>query len=448
VKCPICKRYFESKKKVLLHMNERHASQIPPNMTAALYYYALNHGGDTTGKCRICNDPTNFDELTGRVKVLCKNPKCKEQFAKIAQQNNIKKFGVPHLLNDQTHQMMMLSKRRISGTYMWSDAITKIPYVGSYERRFLEFLDNFLSFDPSTIYSPCPIVVYYGYDGETLTHSPDFYIDILDLIVEIKHGGDNPNTHPKIQSVDVKKDSAKELAVRVNTDHNYIKITDNDFRPFLKLLFKLTENEQSGTKERLFIINESAEQIGQPGLLTEADDSLDMWMNMMDDDLTERIFHEKELPDLYFQFFGEITRTVVDEQISQTFLGPIDIAITLEDSFDNMIRYIDGCFQYVSKEDSDTLTKKWITTYKYIGELDLTDEINYIQKAVKDKTHFDYVNEINAYVSTLQRLFDTKSNYTLLDITLNSDLAKYRKVTQAEAKINDVDEDLLSLIQT
>ena len=257
MKCPICKRNFGLKIDVIKHINVRHYDVLPKNMSPSKYYYSLNHGGETSGKCRICNDPTNFDEITGRAKILCLNPKCKEKFAEIARENNTKKFGVPYLTRLQSHQMKMLSKRKISGEYQWSNNINKIPYVGSYERRFLEFLDNMLDFDPTTIYSPCPFDVYYEYEGELLTHTPDFYIDILDLIIEIKHGGKNPNMHPKFQAVDVIKDQLKEKAIKEKTTHNYIKLTDNDFHSFMKIMFQLVEDKQFEEKSRRIIINES-----------------------------------------------------------------------------------------------------------------------------------------------------------------------------------------------
>lgn len=256
MKCPVCRKSFQYKKDVVHHLQIRHRTDIPKDMSPAKYLFSRLHGGRTTGSCRICSNETMFDERTGRTKVFCENPKCKEAFAKIAQERNMKAFGVPHLLGNQQHQMFMLSRRKISGVYEWSDHRTKIPYVGSYERKFLEFMDTFLDFDPSTIHSPCPITVYYDYHGETLSHTPDFYIDILDLIVEIKHGGANPNTHPKIQAIDVEKDKAKEAAIQALTN-NYIKITDNDFEPLLKALFTLVEDQQYETKQRLFIINES-----------------------------------------------------------------------------------------------------------------------------------------------------------------------------------------------
>jgi len=259
LKCPLCEKKYQYKKDMIHHINIRHQRQLPENMSAAKFLFASTHGGRTTGSCRICGNETEFDEQIGRPAIFCKNPKCKETFAKIAQSRNIKKYGVPHLLNNQEHQMYMLSRRKISGEYLWSDGRTKVPYVGSYEKKLLEFLDNIVDINPKYIHSPCPFTIYYEYEGETHAYTPDFYIDILDLIIEVKHGGDNPNKHHKIQAVDVKKDKAKEEAVKNTTNHNYIKIVDNKFGPLLRAMFKLIEDKHFEDEKRLFVINESFE---------------------------------------------------------------------------------------------------------------------------------------------------------------------------------------------
>lgn len=441
-------------------MDARHFDQIPKEMSASKYYYALNHAGETTGKCRICNSPTEFDEPTGRVRVLCGSEKCKTAFSVMASERNMKKFGVPHLLNSQTHQMYMLSKRKISGEYLWSDGHTKIPYVGSYEKRFLEFLDNFLSFSPSTIHSPCPITIYYEYNGEMLSHTPDFYNDILDLIVEIKHGGDNPNTHPKIQAVDVAKDKAKEMAIRTTTTHNYIKITDNNFAPFIKLLFKLTENEQNGRKERYVVINENVLAglvIGygrvrdiqgqelmdlEPILydetpLLEAIDPMDVWMHDMTR-YANKMFGNDDSKGLFFHFFAHILPTGV---------GHVTITITLQDSFTNMIHYDGERFFYISKDKVNELKKTFLSTFRYNGDLDVTKEINTLKDMIKNKTVLKEPDDVNAIAHVFKILFDKKAHYTPMDIALSPDFVKYRELRRnkgMDGRNDDVD--LLSFV--
>lgn len=439
MKCPICNKYLTSKKDVLIHMDSSHFNQIPANMTAAKYYFALNHGGETTGKCRVCANPTDFDEVTGRTKVLCINPKCKETFAKIAQERNIKKFGVPHLLNDQDHQMKMLAHRKISGEYEWSDGTHKIPYVGSYERRFLEFLDNFLSFDPATIYSPCPFSIYYDFEGETLTHTPDFYIDILNLVVEIKHGGANPNTHPKIQKVDVAKDKAKENAIRNKTDYNYIKITDNDFHPFIKMLFTLTENIQQGQPVRQIMINESVDP--ELSHATVTGDPLDYWLNGVNNSASTLFGTDKAAPtDLYLHFFGEADGLTVTDVI---------IGITTSDSFQDMIYFEDESYKYMKAGMLKKIRPKFMCTYKYIGNFDIDKDVEKLQEMAKTKKKLKVLDNVEALVTVFRKTFDDKKRYTLLDIAMDPDFVKYRAVRKNRGMSADNDDsDLLSYVRT
>ena len=80
----------------------------------------------------------------------------------------------------------MLMGRKISGVYKWSDRINNFDYTGSYERDFLEFLDNQLEWtNPTDIMSPGP-TFHYEYNGADHFYIPDFYITSLDLIVEIQ----------------------------------------------------------------------------------------------------------------------------------------------------------------------------------------------------------------------------------------------------------------------
>lgn len=437
MKCPVCNKYFDKKYKVLQHMDSSHFNEIPEKMSAAKYYYALNHGGDTNGRCRVCSDPTEFDEATGLTKILCGKSKCKEASAKIARERSIKKFGVPHLLNNQDHQMKMLANRKISGVYDWSDGRGSVPYVGSYERRFLEFLDTFLSFDPATVFAPCPITIQYELDGEDHLHSPDYYIDIINAIVEIKHGGKNPNTHPKFQAVDIRKDQAKEKAIKDKTDYNYIKITDNDFGPFVKFLFEIIERKQTNNPKRLVVINESDMDVPiNTQLLTEAGDPLDMWLHDMEI-AGQKMMGTKDPDSMYLHFFGDVNKTMV---------GEIDIGITTKDNFDHMITFdIDShTFKYVTAHDLKEMKPSFICTYKYIGELSLAKDMDELIEAVKTKKKYNVLTDLDAIVKVFDATFDTKKHYTLLDIAMNPDFLKYKTVRRNKGITGHADDtDLL-----
>ena len=63
----------------------------------------------------------------------------------------IKVYGKETLLDDIDWQNdKMLANRKISGKYKWSDGTYK-TYVGSYEKKFLEFADKVMNIDSKDI---------------------------------------------------------------------------------------------------------------------------------------------------------------------------------------------------------------------------------------------------------------------------------------------------------
>lgn len=383
------------------HISIRHSRQLPENMSPAKYLFAMTHGGRTTGSCRICSNETPFDEQIGKPAIFCGNLKCKEAFAKIAQSRNIKKYGVPHLLNNQDHQMYMLSRRKISGEYLWSDGKTRIPYVGSYEKRLLQFLDNIIGINPKYIHAPCPFTIHYEFDGDTLSYTPDFYIDILDLIIEVKHGGDNPNRHHKIQSVDVKKDKAKEKAVRNTTNHNYIKITDNNFGPLLKAMFKLIEDRQFNEDKRLFVINESSKILETQTLAG---------ISPIVTGFVGREIDYKEKP-----FYITVYKDLEDEEYK--------IGVSLE-STDNPIVYDKNRFSYF-KSSNLSNEDLFYSIYRYIGfENPLKDYKKLVDMIGNSPNNsYAYGSDTEAFTTIFKSIF-SRPSYNIGKIIANPDFIK------------------------
>jgi len=249
------------------------------------------------------------------------------------------------------------------------------------------FLDTFLNFDPSTIYAPCPIVIEYPYNGEILQHSPDYYIDIIDLIIEIKHGGSNPNKHPKIQAVDVAKDKAKEEAIKAQTNHNYIKIVDNDFKPLVQLLARLTDQRISNTKERLIMINESA--------TTEV---------------------SMEISDLYFIIYGDSLN------------GDYDVAVSFTNTGDRIVIY-DGVFRLLEGESARKITtpnggSHIVTWFKYIDKTSMATSNLALLEKVSCAKSVPMTNTFNAFATMYPIIFTKKSNYGILDFITSIYLTK------------------------
>lgn len=256
-KCQLCGDNFVELEDLYGHLEDEHNDAIPKDFTVPQFYYYLKTG-KSHGKCVICKMPTRWNDSTGKYHRFCDMPQCKEKYRKEFKKRMIGKYGRVHLLNDPEQQKKMLANRSISGKYKWSDG-KEIPYTGSYELDFLKFLDLFMNFDSSDIMSPSPHTYYYLYEGEEKFYIPDFFIPSLNLEIEIKDGGDNPNKHHKIQEVDKVKERLKDQVMMSQNEFNYIKIVNKNYDPFFEFLFKLKKefNEHGENYKRIFILGET-----------------------------------------------------------------------------------------------------------------------------------------------------------------------------------------------
>ena len=224
------------------HMHRHHPDEIPKGFTDLQYFY-YTITGKKSGACVQCHKPTDWNEATGKYNRYCNNPKCKEQYCKVAKKRMIDKYGKIHLLNDPEMQRKMLSNRKISGTYTFSDGSGKVPYVASYEKDFLMTMDTVLGFKATDIMSPSPHNYVYMYEGKPHFYIPDFYIPSLNLEIEIKddQNGPNANKHPKIAAVDRVKEALKDDIMAKNKSVNYFKVMDKSYTDFFKYVLELKE---------------------------------------------------------------------------------------------------------------------------------------------------------------------------------------------------------------
>lgn len=238
IKCKFCENYFPDIEKFVSHLEKKHPDMIPDDMDSWQFAYFLQTG-KTHGRCVVCKQDTLWNEKTHKYKRFCENPKCKEKYRETFKSRMIGKYGKTTLLNDPEQQRIMLSKRKISGTYTWQDHVHTSVYTGTYELSFLKFLDEVLMFDPEDVVSPSPHTYFYIYENKKHFYIPDFYIPSLNLEVEIKEG---TNTHPKIQAVDKVKESLKDqVMLSLSSSINYIKIVEMDNNRFLDFLIKAEE---------------------------------------------------------------------------------------------------------------------------------------------------------------------------------------------------------------
>lgn len=249
-KCFICKKKFTDKNELFTHYESEHDDEIPQDWSGAKYHFYRIHGR-VEGRCPICGKPTGWNEKTNRPFKFCKDPECKKVYRKQFEDRMIKVHGKTTLLDDPEVQKKMLFNRKISGVYKWSTGGTK-KYVGSYEKDVLQFFDKFMGYPAEDIMTPAPQIVDYEYEGKTHFYIPDIYIASINTVIEIKDGGDNPNTHPKIMAVDKVKEKLKDEAIK-KLGVNYIKLTDKKYGKFLDFLADLKFEESKEKPRNIFI---------------------------------------------------------------------------------------------------------------------------------------------------------------------------------------------------
>lgn len=242
-KCSICDKRFADKGRLIDHIEKVHQSSIPEGWSAAQYECFLRTG-KSKGTCIYCKKETSWNPATGKYNRMCGSPECKKKAYELAQKNYIGKHGHVYSINNPEVQKKMVYGRKNSGKYIFIDEKTgqkyEALYDSSYGKDFFEMLDTLLGWNGADIIAPSPHTYYYEYEGTEHFYIPDAYSTSLNLEIELKDGGDNPNLHPKIQAVDKVKEKLKdELMASLAGQVNYIKICNKDYREFFALLSRL-----------------------------------------------------------------------------------------------------------------------------------------------------------------------------------------------------------------
>ena len=238
VKCPICGKKYTTKVAVYSHIESAHEEVLPEGMCGGEYYYRLIHGRG--GLCVVCKKETKWNYKTNKFNRFCDNPQCKEKYKAEFRKRMIGKYGKVYLTDDPEQQKKMLANRKISGKYKWSDGSGEIVYTGSYELDFLKLCDLVLNLDFNDISAPSPHTYVYKYEQKEHFYIPDFFINSLNLEVEIKA---SDNKHHKIVAVDHVKEKLKDDVMRTQKAFNYIKIYDKDYQEFIRLIMSLKEKD-------------------------------------------------------------------------------------------------------------------------------------------------------------------------------------------------------------
>lgn len=256
-KCPYCEGRF-TRAKLHIHIQEKHEDLIPEGYTALrVAFNTINN--KTEGHCIMCGNVTDWNEDKGRYERLCNDPKCHEAYKKMVAERTKKKYGTERLQTDPEYaeyvQRKALAGRKMHGEYTFADG-GKIEYFGSYEKKFLQFMDQVMHCESEDILAPAPSIKY-QYEGKTHLYIPDFYYIPYNLIIEIKDGGSNPNNHPHRTGEDELKLRAKEEAIRQLNEFSYVRVVNNDFSQVLSIMAVLKYNMAHRYKDPVIKVNES-----------------------------------------------------------------------------------------------------------------------------------------------------------------------------------------------
>lgn len=263
-KCPYCEYKFE-REKIGKHIDKFHADLIPEGYTTARVVFNTINKKDH-GTCIICKKESPWNEDKQRYERLCGSKKCHDEYLKICEDRMKKKYNgktKEDMLNDPEFQDRMLKGRSISGEYKFENGVS-IPYVGSYEKNFLEFMDKYLHVLPEDIQAPGPTIEY-NYNGKKHFWITDFYYIPYNLVLDIKDGGNNPNTRNMEEYRN--KQVEKEKAITKLKKFNYLRLTDNQFDQLLEIMLELKESMldldiKKDKIDPLIKINESDSGIG------------------------------------------------------------------------------------------------------------------------------------------------------------------------------------------
>lgn len=252
--CPFCGKVM-SKEDMVLHIEGIHEDMIPEGYTPLrITFNAANKKPmDYHGICTECKGPTDWDENKGRYNRQCGKKSCHDSFVRKFEENMMRVRGVTRISNTAEGQEKMLANRKISGKYRFADGGEK-TYTGSYERKALEFMDQVLNCKSEDIMTPGPVLEY-EFEGQTHFYISDILYIPYNLIIEVKDGGDRPNSRsmPEYR----KKQIAKEEHIVKHTDYNYMRLTNNDFSQMLAAMMDLKMQLSENTGKRVIHINES-----------------------------------------------------------------------------------------------------------------------------------------------------------------------------------------------
>jgi len=190
--------------------------------------------GQKTGKSVLTGKPTAWNERAGRYERFCDEAEV-DRYRQTFLERMRRVHGKDHLLNDPTQQRKMLANRRISGTYTFKTDSVSRTYTGQEELAFLQFMDDALSWPGADVHEAPQVFEYADADGKTRQYLPDFWIESLNLIVEIK-GEQHSGLGWRTRDADLERRKDEVLGT---SGYGYCKVEDRDYGTLLDAMVRV-----------------------------------------------------------------------------------------------------------------------------------------------------------------------------------------------------------------
>jgi len=428
-KCPFCDKRRD-RKSLVAHIESKHIDELPEGFTPlqATFHVANKKEFDYRPPCRICKSPTQWDEKKGRYNQLCGKQSCHDAYVDKMHRNMGDREGINRLTASPEGLEKMLAGRRISGKYKFQDGSYK-TYTGSYELKALEFMDKILNCKSEDIFAPGPVMEYI-LDGAKHYYITDLYYAPYNLIIEVKDGGDKPNTNPAFAETR-RKVIAKEKYIIENTDYNYLRLTNNDFSQLLnvfadlKMSFNDARISNSDKPKRIVHANESVQMENMVGAIQAAmppaptkDDAV--IVNYQMNNVFSGKTHIAAASNIKFdRMFKQNEYTGIVEEVDKSFLENCNYDVYI----------VPGARAKLTgfiEETLGTIQSPGIFFDSIFGHPEYTfDQIQYEDNAIP----------VNDYYASLSEVTDITTCYVLEAVTTS----KINKIKELNDELNDYD---------
>lgn len=427
-KCPFCEKRL-GRKSLVDHIEYNHSDELPETFTPLqATFHAANHKDfDYRPPCRICKKPTSWDEKKGRYNQLCGRKECHDAYVAKMHRDMGDREGINRYTATPEGLEKMLAGRKISGKYKFSDGTEK-TYTGSYELKMLEFLDKVMNCKSEDVMMPGPVMEYV-LDGKKHYYITDAYYVPYNLIIEVKDGGDRPNTNPAFAETR-RKVIAKEKFIIEKTDYNYLRLTNNDFSQLLNVFadLKMAFNDARLNKknpERIIHANEAVELENMVGAIQAAmppapskDDAI--IINYKMNNVFTGKTHIAASTDIKFnKIFKQNEYTGIVEEVDRSFLENCSYDVYILQGGAKKV-------QAIVEETIGSLQNPGFFYDSIFGHPDYSsDQIQYEDKIIPTMDFYSRINSIEEAVQCYIKEAVTPAKMNKID-ELNDQLSSYK----------------------